>query len=143
MSFKTPVLWAMLDPNGHLRHSVYADLAAQARVYELNRMGIDQAVFQHYKMGPILFREESIYLREVKMNDVLTTTVKLSKARKDGSRFSFMHEVFRSDGVNAAIINIDGAWLDLEKRKLMIPPPEFQEKMLLVKRTEDYEETAG
>jgi acyl-CoA thioester hydrolase len=66
MSYQTMVLWSMIDANGHLRHSTYADLAAQARIYELALLGIDQEMFQQYKMGPVLFREETIYLREVK-----------------------------------------------------------------------------
>jgi acyl-CoA thioester hydrolase len=75
------------------------------------------------------------------MNDVVTTTTQLAKGHKDGSRFTFLQEIFRSDGIKAAVLHIDGAWLDLEKRKLMIPPNELQEKLKAFKRTEDYKES--
>jgi acyl-CoA thioester hydrolase len=144
MSFSIAVTWAQLDANGHLRHSAYADIAAQARMDELNQLGITFEYLKAQNIGPVLFREETIYYREVQANDVVTVTTKLSKSRADGSRFSFHHELFRQDGVKAAEINLDGAWLDLTKRKLATPTKEFTQRLLSMERTADYiEELKG
>ena len=70
-------------------------------------------------VGPILFREELIYMREVRPNDTIKITCALTKCRKDGSRWSFRQEMFRGDGIQAALINVDGAWIDTVKRKLV------------------------
>ena len=133
------VLWAQIDANMHLRHSAYADFAAQARVEMLATLGLTASVMQAEKLGPILFKEETIYLKEVKPNDTIKVSCKLSKCRKDGSRWSFSQEIYRGDSVVAARINVEGAWINMETRKLTAPPQVFVEKLLaLLPRTEDF-----
>ena len=44
------------------------------------------------------------------------------KSTSDFSRLSFRHQIVKSDGTVAAIINVDVAWMDLIKRKLTTPP---------------------
>ncbi|UII27138.1 thioesterase family protein [Fulvivirga maritima] len=132
------ILWSQIDANQHLRHSAYADFGAQARVIALESIGFDMKVFHQLKIGPILFREEMIYLREVTPNDTIQVSVEMVKCRKDGSRWSIKHEIFRSDGVKAAQINVDGAWLDLTKRKLAPLPEEWGEKFLSLPKAEEF-----
>ncbi|AKD05874.1 thioesterase family protein [Pontibacter korlensis] len=138
--YEGKVMWSHLDANMHMRHSAYADFAAQARIVVLDRLGLDLKAFQHLKIGPILFREELIYLREVGINEHLKVTVELTKSRSDASRWSIRHEVFREDGVKAAVINVDGAWLDLVKRKLTTLPTELVEQFDRLQRSEDFQE---
>ncbi|TPE46445.1 thioesterase [Pontibacter mangrovi] len=133
-------MWSHLDANMHMRHSAYADFAAQARIVVLDRLGMDLKAFKHLKIGPILFREELVYLREVGINEHLKVTVELTKSRPDGSRWSIRHEVFREDGVKAAVINVDGAWLDLVKRKLTALPDELVEQFFRLNKSPDYQE---
>lgn len=123
-SFKRPVVlrWADLDPNGHVRHSVYYDFGAAIRVDFLNAAGITLKFMEAYHFGPILFREEAVFRRELKYGDPLWINLLVSKARRDGSRFSFRHEIAREDGTLCAVINVDGAWLDTQHRKLATPP---------------------
>ncbi len=113
-----PVLWAQVDANMHLRHSAFADFGAQARLQILNNYGISLRLLQKYKIGPILFREELIYHKEVALGDSVSISTELLKSTITGSRWTIQHEILRGDGVHAATINVDGAWLDLEKRKL-------------------------
>ncbi|XZF12380.1 acyl-CoA thioesterase [Chitinophagaceae bacterium MMS25-I14] len=137
-SFEGPVLWSQIDANMHLRHSAYADFAAQARLNLLNALGLESHIFLELKLGPILFREELLYLREVHLNDSVKVTSVLVKCRPDGSRWSIRHEIFRSDGVKAAIINVDGAWINIEERKLTALPAELNEKFMQVPRSDDF-----
>jgi acyl-CoA thioester hydrolase len=137
--FRSPVLWAQIDGNLHLRHSAYADFAAQARVELLNKIGLDYKTIARLKLGPILFREELIYLREVGLNDTVTVTTHLTRSNADSSRYSFRHEIFRGDGVKAAIVNIDGAWLDTEHRKLTGLPGHFLDRLAAIPRSDDYQ----
>ena len=81
-----------------------------------------------------------MYLREVGINEQQTVTVELIKSRTDGSRWSIRHEIFREDGVKAAIINVDGAWLDLHKRKLTVLPEDLVELFKRLNRSPDYQE---
>lgn len=136
--YEGQVLWSQVDANMHLRHSAYADFAAQARLVMLDKLGITAKVIQQLRIGPILFREELIYMREVPANDMIRVSCELTKMRSDGSRWSFKQELFRSDGVKAAVINVDGAWMDLEKRKLTALPQSLLVSFELVPRTPDF-----
>lgn len=114
----------------HLRHSAYADYAAQARLNFLEAAGLPFSKLKELMIGPILFREELVYRREVPLNEEVFVTCELTKAREDGSRWSFSQEVVRSDKVVAAVINVDGAWLDLSTRKLTAVPAEYIDKFM-------------
>lgn len=59
------IRWSDLDPNFHLRHSVFYDFAAQQRVEILNSIGLTMSKFQEMKMGPVIFREEANFRREI------------------------------------------------------------------------------
>lgn len=138
--YEGKVMWSHLDANMHMRHSAYADFAAQARIVVLDRLGLDLKAFQRLKIGPILFREELTYLREVGINEHIKVSVELTKSRPDGSRWSIRHEVYREDGVKAAVIHVDGAWLDLQQRKLATLPEELVEQFNRLNKSEDYVE---
>jgi acyl-CoA thioester hydrolase len=137
------VMWSHLDANMHMRHSAYADFAAQARIEALEELGLDLKTFQRLHIGPILFREETTYLREVGINEELTVTSVLIKGRKDGSRWSIRHELFKADGVKAAVIVVEGAWLDTQKRRLATLPEELVEHFTRMPRSADYVEVEG
>ena len=139
--FKIPVSlrWADLDPNFHLRHSVYYDFAATARVEFLAAHGISTKLMIENHFGPILFREEAIFRKEVRPGDELFINVLVTKLRRDSSRFSFRHELTRADGALCAVMNVDGAWIDTQLRKLTAPPPFVAEAMEHAQRSEDFE----
>ncbi|QSE99273.1 acyl-CoA thioesterase [Fulvivirga lutea] len=133
------VQWSDLDPNRHMRHSAYNDYAAHMRLKIFEEAGINIKLMEELKIGPILFREETIFLREIGMQGNITLTVALSKMREDGTRWSFYHEIFRPDGIKAAELNIDGAWLDLVQRKLAHPPKEVVDLLKSMPKTESFE----
>jgi acyl-CoA thioester hydrolase len=138
--YEGQVIWSQIDANMHMRHSAYSDFAAQARFVMLEEYGLKPDVFVKLKIGPVLFREELFYLREVHANDRIKVTSELTKARPDGSRFSLRQEMFRGDGVKAAIINVDGAWINLETRKLTGLPNELSELFMKMPRAADFVE---
>ena len=59
--------------------------------------------------------------------------------RKDGSRWKGVHVVWKEDGVQAAVITVEGAWIDLNARKLAIPPSDLLEVINKIPRTTDFE----
>jgi len=136
--YEGKVMWSQIDANMHLRHSAYADFAAQARLQILESLGFDTKLLEELKIGPILFREELIYLREVRPSDSIKVTCELTHCRRDGSRWSFSQEIYRGDGVKAAQINVQGAWVDMVKRKLASLPPEWALKFLDIPKSKDF-----
>jgi acyl-CoA thioester hydrolase len=77
------IRWSDLDPNFHLRHSVYYDWGAFCRVEFLNEYGLTAEVMQHLHFGPILFKEECVFRKEIRLGDVVTMNLKLIRSRKD------------------------------------------------------------
>jgi acyl-CoA thioester hydrolase len=138
--YEGQVLWSQVDANMHLRHSAYADFAAQARIAMLEKTGLKFEIFQALKIGPILFREETIYLREVGINEIIRVSCELTRNRPDGSRWSFRQYIFRSDDVKAAEIRVDGAWIDVAQRRLVALPEEYAVKFLEIPRSADFVE---
>jgi acyl-CoA thioester hydrolase len=138
--FEGKVMWSQIDANMHLRHSAYADFAAQARLQLLEKCGFNATLMEQLQVGPILFREELFYMREVRPNDTVYVTCALSKSRPDGSRWSFNQEIYRSDKVQAALIKVDGAWIDTKARKLTTLPEKWFLKFLEIPRSDDFVE---
>ncbi|ALW85939.1 hypothetical protein AUC43_13035 [Hymenobacter sedentarius] len=117
--------WADMDPNGHMRHSAYADYAADQRVVLLANWGYGVAEFARLRLGPILFREETKFLKEVSIGEEIRVDGQLASAAPDGSRWTIVHTIYKADGRVAATVTVDGAWLDLDRRKLTVPPAEL------------------
>jgi len=76
---------------------------------------------EEYRIGPIAFREEAIFKREIKFEDKVTVDVEVIKATHDFARWSVRHQILKDDGTLSAILYLDGAWINLDKRKLAIP----------------------
>lgn len=131
--------WSDFDANKHMRHSAYNDYAAECRVRFFNENGFDVEAFEKGKFGPILFREETNFLREVKLGEDITIELFLEGASEKGERFKFYHKIYRQDGILAAELRIFGAWLDLETRKLTVPPFEAMYVLNVLEKTADYE----
>jgi acyl-CoA thioester hydrolase len=122
-SFTLPIQirWSDIDANRHLRHSVYYDYAAAMRMNVLSSQGLTTKKLEEMMMGPILFREEAIFKREILLEDKITLTVELTKTTEDYGRWSLRHLFMKEGNTLAAILNVDGAWIDLQKRKLAVP----------------------
>ena len=116
------IRWADLDPNFHLRHSVYYDWGALSRIEFLYAYGLTAELMAQHHFGPILFREECIFKKEIRLGDKITIGLKLLKARRDYSRWTIQHDILKNNDVISAILTVDGAWLDTHKRKLAVPP---------------------
>ena len=128
--------WADMDPNGHMRHSAYADYAADQRIILLAAWGYDIKEFARLRLGPILFREETVFRKEVHIGEEILVDSQLLSVNEDGTRWSILHTISKADGRLAATVTVDGAWLDLEKRKLTTPPPALAEAFRALPRYE-------
>lgn len=131
--------WSDLDPNFHIRHSVYYDWGAYARMAFLNEYGITSKLMLELHMGPILFREECIFKRELHFNDKISINLVLAKSTPDMGRWTMRHEIWKNTDTLSAIITIDGAWMNTHERKLAIPPETFRETFNQLERAADFE----
>jgi acyl-CoA thioester hydrolase len=138
--YQGQVLWSQIDANQHLRHSAYADFGAQARLCMLEQAGMTTQTLLQLKIGPILFREDLLYHREVRMDEHIRVTCELLRSRPDGSRWTIRHGIYRSDDVKAATITAEGAWIDMQKRRITALPEQLGRLFRQVPRAADYTE---
>jgi acyl-CoA thioester hydrolase len=132
------VRWADLDPNGHVRHTVFMDWATQCRVAALAAAGLTPRRFQELGCGPVLFHEETDYLREVDVGDRVTVTLEVIGASADWKHWRIRHRLTRRDGTPCAVVQVRGAWFDLATRRVVAPPAEIAEAFAGFPRGPDF-----
>ncbi len=132
------IRWSDIDANRHLRHSVYYDYGAFCRMELLTQLGLSTRKLEELGIGPILFREEALFRREIVFEDRITINTELVRASEDYSRWSIRHQITKEDGSLAATINIDGAWIDMNKRKLAVPDQFVQDVFAQAPKAEDF-----
>jgi acyl-CoA thioester hydrolase len=131
--------WSDLDPNFHVRHSVYYDFGAQHRIEILEQQGLSIRVLQENHIGPILFKEECVFRKELRLNQQIFITTKIAKLNADASRWTIVHELTNDKNELCAKISVDGAWMDTKLRKLANPTPEVVlDVMNSMPRTDDF-----
>lgn len=133
------IRWSDLDPNFHIRHSVYYDWGAFCRIEFLNESGLTASEMARLNIGPILFREECVFRKEIRLGDAITIDLKVLKARRDYSRWSIQHHIMKGENVVAAILQVDGAWMNVLERKLTTPPHEVFEVFDQMPKAENFE----
>jgi acyl-CoA thioester hydrolase len=134
------VRWAEIDANWHMRNTAYAELGTTTRISFLTENGFPPDEFATQNFGPVILREETRYLREVRIGMNVRFDLRLSGISPDGSHFEFHHDVFLDDGAHAAALRVEGSWMDLQTRKLRVAPPALLDAMLALDRTEDFRE---
>jgi acyl-CoA thioester hydrolase len=85
---------------------------------------IEQIGFRKKVAGGACLASQFLTARDVghEFGDELQVFLKLSRCNEDASRWSMLHELWINGDTLAAVITIDGAWIDTKIRKLAPPP---------------------
>jgi len=118
---------------------VYYDWGALSRINFLTGHGLSTELMQQLQIGPILFREECVFRREIRFGDAVTINLELIRAKKNYSKWAIRHTIVKNGDTVAAILTVEGAWIDVAKRKLAIPPKEVSDAFLKMPVAEDME----
>lgn len=132
------IRWADLDPNFHVLHSKYYDFGAFCRMEFFTSHGITVEQMKQNHIGPIIFREECFFRRELRFGDTVTITLTIDSATKDYRKWSLKHELFKNGDTLAALISVDGSWMDQLTRKIVVPPAPFTESFEAIPRSKDF-----
>jgi acyl-CoA thioester hydrolase len=130
--------WADMDFNSHMKNTAYLDKAADVRQMFLIENGFPVEEFLRLRIGPVVMKDEVEYFKEVRLQQEITVTYALAGHALDGSRFLLRHEIFRPDGELSARVTSAGGWLNLVKRKLVVPPPTLLSAMNSLEKTSDF-----
>lgn len=128
---KINLRWSDLDPNFHLKHSSFYDLASQYRMEILEHYGVTLAIMEAQKFAPILLREECIFLREIRYTDKVYINLIINEVNEDGSKWQILHEFKDEKGKTKAKLTVDIAWFDIAKRKFAKPLPDVVSRAYL------------
>lgn len=118
-----PVRWADLDPNYHVRHTVFSQYASETRIAFFVRSGLFPDYLRENNVGPILFREEINYYNEATLGEILTVNCLVISMADNASKINIRNDIFKENDKKAATIYSTTMWLDLTSRKLVQPPP--------------------
>jgi len=116
------VLWANLDPNFHVRHTVFSEYASETRIAFFIKSGIFPDYLKEHNVGPILFHEEIHYYNEVFLGEILTVKCLVTSMSENASKINVRNEIFTDNEKRVATIDSTTMWLDLSTRKLVKPP---------------------
>lgn len=114
--------WSDFDMNRHMRNTAYSELATHVRLGALADNGFSADDLTQAGLGPVIFREETVYHREVRFGEPIDVDFAVTQLSLDGRKFTFRHQFRNGDGEVVAAVTLDGAWLDLETRRLTKPP---------------------
>jgi acyl-CoA thioester hydrolase len=133
------IRWADLDANRHVRNTIFSEFATHTRFRMLEAHGFSQGDFERLRFGPVMFREDIRYRRELVFGESVSVNVAVGGLSEDCSQWRVRQEVLRADDKQAAILTIDGAWIHLDSRKLIAPPVELRELLERLPRTGEFE----
>lgn len=134
------IRWADCDALGHMRNTAYSEYATEVRIAFLAERGFSWDKFVASRFGPVLLHENVDYMREVRMGQTIEVDFAVVGLSPDGARFKFEHDVWLPSKKKAARIVIAGGWMDLELRKLRLPPDELLRELQQAPRGEPFEE---
>ena len=137
------VIWADLDANAHMRHTAYMDYAAQVRLAWLQEMGFSIERLQQAGVGPVLFSESTRYMKEVRGGERITVGFELIGLSANRKHWRMRQPITKHGGETAAIVEVQGAWLDLKARRVAPPPTELLEAVERWPRAADYAEISA
>ncbi len=142
--FKTyTVRWADCDVNGHMRNTAYSEYGTDTRVSWLTQHGFGWDRLTQSRVGPVLLHEAIDYMREVRLGETIEVDLTVVGLSPDGARFKFEHDIWLPNRKKAARIVLAGGWMDLDLRKLRLPPEELLRVMQSAPRGEPFEEMKG
>ena len=132
--------WKDIDFNQHMRNTAFLEKVDDVRMMFFAENGLQMDEFSRLKVGPIVFKDEVEYFKEINLLDKIKISIATAGMSADCSRFIIRNEFFRSDGKIAARINSYGTWIDLAERKVIVPPEKLQMVLKALPKTEDYKE---
>jgi acyl-CoA thioester hydrolase len=131
--------WSDLDANGHVNYSAYINAAGDLRYRFFWEHDFPPEKFEALGIGPVYTAIHAQFLREVRLGETVTITYALSGLSPQASRWKVHHDILKSNGKKAVILEIEGAILDLTTRKPAFPTSDLMQTFSLIPRAKDFE----
>ncbi len=132
------IRWSDVDANRHLGNFAYINMMSHTRMSLMDRIGFGHHAMKQNGIGPILFREEIHYFKEVLPGTPIRVSAALKRVSEDFKFFSFEHRFYTNNGENVAYGEITGSWMSLSGRKLATPPGKLIEAFGEIPKSSDF-----
>ena len=132
--------WKDIDFNQHMRNTAFLEKIDDVRLMFFTDNGFSMREFARLRIGPVVFRDEVDYMKEVNLLDEIKVTIATGGLSEDVSHYIIRNEMFRADGKMTARVTSHGTWFDLVERKIVAPPKELASIFQALPKTEDYKD---
>jgi acyl-CoA thioester hydrolase len=133
------VRWGDCDANGHVRNTVYDEYGIETRIGYFADHGFGWPRMREHRVGPVVFRMEIDYLRELDVGEIITVDLRELGSSPEGAKWRLGHAITRADGTVAARIVVTGGWMDLDARRIVPAPPALLAAMRDIPRDAQWE----
>ena len=132
--------WPDLDFNGHMAAAAYLEHAEDCRMLYFESHGFSMNEFARLHIGPVVRDDTLSYRRELRLNQSALLSLELAGLSLDASRFR-LRNTFHSAGSGELVATVTSTvgWLNLDERRLCVPPPELAALLGNLARTDDFE----
>ncbi|OPX54577.1 acyl-CoA thioester hydrolase [Oceanospirillum multiglobuliferum] len=124
------VRWSDCDANQHMRHSAYADFCAHTRVGFMHQVGINEKWLKEHGLGPVLFKEETEYFRELFMGELVRVTLEAGEPTGSEKSICVINHLYNAKGELAARHRAVFGWFDMTQRKVVKLPETIRQLCL-------------
>ena len=132
------IRWSDVDANRHLGNFAYINMMSHTRMSMLEEVGFGHRAMHNAQLGPIVFREEIHYFKEVLPGTPLRVGLSLRRMSPDHRFFSFGHRFYNEHGKNVAYGEMVGSWISLIERKIAQPPQILIDALDRIPKSDDF-----
>jgi acyl-CoA thioester hydrolase len=133
------IRWADLDANGHVNYSAFIDAAADLRYRFFAERGFPPETFLKIGVGAVYSSIAASFLREVLVGERISISYFLTGMSPKGIRWKIHHDIFKSNGKKAVVLDLEGVVFDLNSRRPTQPSPELLDAFLQIPRSPTFE----
>jgi YbgC/YbaW family acyl-CoA thioester hydrolase len=124
--YKVLIKESHLDSYRHVNNATYVQLYEEARWEFLNQMGYGFEHIHETQQGPVVLDITVKYRKELNNREVVT--IRSYDFFVRGKILKLKHQMIKENGDIASEAELTFGYMDLEKRKLMLPPKQWLEE---------------
>lgn len=132
------IRWSELDPNYHVANYAFTQFMNEVRISYMLDRGVGRDFIEKGNMGPVVFHEHFHYIKEVRAYDKVKVDIQMKGHSQDFKFLNFTHHLYIPSGEIAMYSELMFGWMDLTKRKLVVPHDSYIEGYKKMKKTEDF-----
>lgn len=124
--YQVAIIEGHLDTFGHVNNARYLDLYEEARWDLISNNGYGLARIQELKQGPVVLELNLVFKREITNREVIT--IETEPVELDHPLvMQLKQRMIKADGSVASTLDLKVGLMDMNKRKLIGPTPEWLE----------------